>query len=108
MRISYREHYCTDGAITSDNEMVHVLDELDDLDCLPLVMAFEAGRLLLGFAGDAAPAVSFPMVVGTPQETSDITRFLTEDIYFGDEAIARQARLTLNYPMEKGFVKERI
>lgn len=68
-------------------------------DLQAVVIDNESGMISAGFAGDNAPKVVFPSVVGHPRDLEII-----EDSYAGEEAQSNQDILSLNHPIEHGIV----
>eukprot|EP01084_Bolivina_argentea_P160590 279634_1 len=52
-----------------------------------------------GFAGDDAPRVDFPTVIGRP-----ISNFNAIECHIGDKAINNKHKLSLSYPIEHGII----
>lgn len=62
------------------------------------------GMMKAGIAGEEAPRVNFPSVVGVPKY-AQIHLADGKDFYIGQDAIQRKGILTLEYPLENGIVK---
>jgi actin-related protein len=65
-----------------------------------IVIDLGSGRIKAGFAGDDAPKVVIPSVVGRPTTPNAALKAM----YFGDDALAKADVLTLTRPIERGFV----
>ncbi|KAF7142474.1 hypothetical protein RHSIM_Rhsim05G0005000 [Rhododendron simsii] len=84
-----------------DNER-HVISEL-----IIKTTDFDKNLYLhAGFAGDDAPYVVFPSVIGHPRNKQAMVGIGQKDMYFGDEAQARRGVLRLDYPVDHGIVRD--
>ncbi|BFZ11741.1 hypothetical protein BsWGS_14780 [Bradybaena similaris] len=73
-------------------------------DATPLVIDNGTGWTKAGFAGEDAPRVAFPSIVGRARDPISMASMGHKDTYFGSEAQTNRRMLTLRYPMEYGTV----
>lgn len=72
----------------------------------PIICDNGPGSVKAGFAGDDAPRVVFPSVIGQPRNKHAMIGIGQKDMYFGDEAQARRGVLRLSYPIDHGGVRD--
>lgn len=71
----------------------------------PIVVDNGSGMSKAGFAGDEAPRVIFPSIVGRPKHGDAAMVGIGEkDCYVGDDAKDKRSILTFRYPIENGIV----
>ncbi|KAJ9183723.1 hypothetical protein P3X46_007535 [Hevea brasiliensis] len=79
---------------------------MDFLEDRPIVYDGGSGSVKAGFAGDDAPCVVFPNVIGRPRSKHAMIGIGQKDMYFGDEADARRGVLELSHPIHHGIVRD--
>ncbi|KAF2287101.1 hypothetical protein GH714_038147 [Hevea brasiliensis] len=79
---------------------------MDFLEDRPIVCDGGSGSVKAGFAGDDAPCVVFPNVIGRPRNKHAMIGIGQKDMYFGDEADARRGVLKLSHPIHHGIVRD--
>ena len=72
----------------------------------PVIMDIGSGTLKAGLAGEDAPKVNCPMIVGQPQYPGIMVGMEQKDYYFGKECTGDlRDRLTICNPVQKGMVE---
>jgi len=77
-----------------------------DDDNLVVVLDNGSGMVKAGFAGEEAPQVVFPAIVGRPRgSTGTMIGGANKSEYIGDEAMKMKGVLNINYPIAAGIVE---
>jgi actin-related protein len=79
----------------------------EELNNTAVVLDNGSGMCKAGLAGEDAPKVCFPSIVGRPKWAGTGPAMIgteQKDVYIGEEAQARRGVLKLNYPIEHGIV----
>lgn len=70
----------------------------------PIVCDNGSGMVKAGFAGDDAPRVVFPSIIGRPKHSGVMIGMNKKEVYIGDDAQAKRGILSLRYPIEHGII----
>jgi actin-related protein len=76
---------------------------IEEEEVQSLVFDNGSGMFKAGFAGDEAPRIVFPTIVGRPKKNV-IMGVGEKDVYIGEEAHSLKDILDLNYPIEHGII----
>lgn len=68
-------------------------------DTEPVVLDIGSGTLKAGLAGDDAPKIVTPMIVGEPKAPGIMVGMEVKDHYFGQEALRLHEKLKYTYPV---------
>ena len=71
-------------------------------DSPAIVIDNSSSEIIVGFGGDDAPMAVFPSVVGRPKSQQ---RTVLKRFYVGDETEKWYSMLSLEYPIQRGVIK---
>lgn len=72
----------------------------------PIIIDTGSRICRVGFSGDKNPKTVLTTVVGKPRMDLSVDDGTLEDMYIGEEALARSGLLTLTYPIDRGVVQD--
>lgn len=75
-------------------------------DINQIVIDNGSGICKAGFAGDDAPRIVFPSIIGRPTHSNLVSEDNIKDSYIGNDAQNKISVLKINYPIERGIVKD--
>ncbi|CAL5328704.1 unnamed protein product [Camellia sinensis] len=93
-------------ASEKEKAKVSKVQDMDFDGSRPIICDNGSGSVKAGFAGDDAPCVVVPSVIGQPWNKHAMIGIGQKDMYFGDEAQARRGVLRLSYPIDHGVVRD--
>ncbi|KAJ5068632.1 actin-10-related [Anaeramoeba ignava] len=65
-----------------------------------------SGMIKAGFAGKDKPKTFFSSIIGRPRNSGDKIEKEEKEYYIGEEAQSKRDILSLNYPIERGIIKD--
>ncbi|KAJ5067138.1 actin-7-related [Anaeramoeba ignava] len=79
---------------------------MDDFEeKMPIVIDNGSGFIKSGFGGEEEPKSKFTTIIGKPKHLEMIKKINTKKYYIGNEAENQRGILELEYPMERGIVR---
>lgn len=79
---------------------------VEDANSQVVIIDNGSGMMKAGIAGDEAPSVIFPAIVGKPKGPSAMQGVTQKEQYIGDEANQKRGILNLSYPIKTGIVND--
>src|ERR1700686_4384616 len=79
---------------------------IPSVDANAIVIDNGTGTMKAGLAGDDAPRSIFSTVVGKPKMPGILVGLDQKDVYIGDEVREKKGVLKLEYPIDRGVIKD--
>ena len=76
------------------------------MDTNAIVIDNGTGLTKSGFSGDDAPRSIFPTIVGKPKMPGILVGLDQKDVYIGEEVKEKKGVVKLDYPIERGIIKD--